>query len=77
MSKCRTYSDKLIIPVFTSFHGFQDSFPKVTTQQDLDGKDLDNLTPHTKVKLNNEEIARYSRQLILPEIGVKGIFFLY
>lgn len=23
--------------------------------------------------LNNEEIARYSRQILLPEIGVKGL----
>ena len=26
--------------------------------------------------LNNEEIARYSRQILLPEIGVKGLQFL-
>ena len=28
------------------------------------------LQPHG---LNNEEIARYSRQMLLPDIGVKGI----
>lgn len=25
--------------------------------------------------LNNEEIARYSRQILLPEIGVKGLYY--
>ena len=28
-----------------------------------------------KERLNNSEILRYSRQLILPEIGVKGMPF--
>lgn len=28
--------------------------------------------PEKKERLNNSEILRYSRQLILPEIGVKG-----
>ena len=28
-----------------------------------------------KERLNNSEILRYSRQLILPEIGVKGMLF--
>ncbi|KAJ8308480.1 hypothetical protein KUTeg_013354 [Tegillarca granosa] len=48
------------------------TFPKATTQQDLNENHLNNPPLHTKAKLNNEEIARYSRQLILPEIGVKG-----
>lgn len=30
------------------------------------------LWPKTKNRLTNEEISRYSRQIILTEIGVKG-----
>ena len=30
----------------------------------------------TKCDLNNIDIQRYSRQMILPEIGVQGIFIL-
>lgn len=26
--------------------------------------------------LNNEEILRYSRQIFLPEIAIKGVFYL-
>ena len=31
------------------------------------------VAPEKKERLNSSEILRYSRQLILPEIGVKGI----
>ena len=31
------------------------------------------IEPWKKDKLNNRDILRYSRQLILPEIGVKGM----
>lgn len=36
--------------------------------------DIDNMEKFCpqKSKLCNDEISRYSRQLILPEIGVKG-----
>ena len=30
----------------------------------------------TREKLTNAQISRYSRQLILPEIGVKGIYLI-
>jgi len=30
------------------------------------------VAPEKKERLNNDDILRYSRQLILPEIGVKG-----
>lgn len=30
------------------------------------------VTIDSKQKLNNEEIGRYARQIILPEVGVKG-----
>lgn len=30
--------------------------------------------PQLKERLCNKEILRYSRQLILPEIGVKGLY---
>lgn len=33
------------------------------------------VAPEKKERLNNSEILRYSRQLILPEIGVKGKSF--
>ena len=33
------------------------------------------MAPEKKERLNNSEILRYSRQLILPEIGVKGKSF--
>lgn len=32
--------------------------------------------PQLKERLCNKEILRYSRQLILPEIGVKGLYDL-
>ncbi|XP_073247860.1 adenylyltransferase and sulfurtransferase MOCS3-like [Porites lutea] len=35
------------------------------------------IEPRKKDKLNNRDILRYSRQLILPEIGVKGQIHLY
>lgn len=35
------------------------------------------IEPRKKDKLNNRDILRYSRQLILPEIGVKGQIQLY
>ena len=34
------------------------------------------IEPRKKDKLNNRDILRYSRQLILPEIGVKGMGLL-
>ena len=38
--------------------------------------DCSNLVaPQKKERLNNNDILRYSRQLILPEIGVKGMEF--
>ena len=33
------------------------------------------VAPQKKERLNNNDILRYSRQLILPEIGVKGMAF--
>ena len=33
------------------------------------------MAPEKKERLNSSEILRYSRQLILPEIGVKGKSF--
>ena len=33
------------------------------------------VAPEKKERLNNDDILRYSRQLILPEIGVKGKLF--
>ena len=31
----------------------------------------------TKCDFSNDEISRYSRQLILPEIGVEGFYLLF
>jgi len=33
------------------------------------------MAPEKKERLNNDDILRYSRQLILPEVGVKGKSF--
>jgi len=40
---------------------------KSSKHSEADGKNS------SQEKLNNAEISRYSRQLILPEIGVKGL----
>ena len=44
----------------------------------LDHNSVPEKPGHNDVKkLSNAEISRYSRQLILPEIGVKGIVIMF
>lgn len=59
----------LLINVFIHSLYFQE-VPSAT----LNVTEIDSI--ETREKLTNAQISRYSRQLILPEIGVKGIYLI-
>lgn len=53
---------------------FQEKNAEVPFQQSFENGRSSREVRKEPRKLSNFEIARYSRQLILPELGVKGVF---
>ncbi|KAL9952168.1 hypothetical protein ACROYT_G039383 [Oculina patagonica] len=54
-----------------------ESMKKLLALKEKERRSPSSKAPEKKERLNNSEILRYSRQLILPEIGVKGQIKLY